>query len=892
MGWFSGKKQTYVSSVVYNLAGDEDERTDFLKTTVIGAVMTDNKQGMGESLVGSYLRGPGIKLRNFGRWARTKGYASDMGMTSIALNVGNSINRTVLMTQIPKDAGQSVVLQSAEIGVPDYTAWADQYMLDNHLDIIDDNWIVNFDEATNLIRVTLPDGTDEYFTPAGFDKNARYLYVRYNLTSGREEGPVVPGTLVTLDIGEDFPSVLGWDEDYSNQVPHTVPLVTTTHKVVSYSDGRPNEVTDASDSEDEDYFDTTSQYRKTTYMGTTPSGDSVYSETEIMYRTEQGAAFEDSETTTTTETIAGGVIKTTTITVTAQYIDYLRKYRIDTQEVIDKSWTPAKVFIYRRNSGNAILDAMFDPASSSGSVLPFIPIRIDNQFISESYYPDIYPKAKKALKKSVGAKFDEIVERISENDSLGDIDYAYVFFGVSLNVKENACRRYLYEFFQQIMLGSGGTGSQYATWRAQYEVAHQSLLAWNAWKEIQGPSTELVGEPEPAIIPYPPLPISSVGVRGRPDLTLDMNMSWLGMDETVGSGLKKPGAKQGELWFDIVSTETLVAGGYMDADGYVFYPDRTVDHIRLNWQTGKNTWRTLDIYGLMHSNMVYGGKTIEINSIEALNDEDESGFLVPIHEDIFKSMPLRHSTQMGTACCFLVFNCYQVVKQKWYGTMFFKFIIVVIVILVSVFFPPAAGGGSGILGSNAAVGATAGFTGAAALVAGAIINAIAAMIVFRVLTAATMKLFGDKLGMIIGTIASMIAVYSVTAYNNGSNAIFSYSEMMKAENLFKLTASVGNAFSEYMNGSTMGMIQKTQQMNDAYLAETKRLAELTDQNLGSSNIIDPISLTSPVNIQSNEYSDSFLSRTLMTGSDIAELSLEMLTNFAEMTLNNMDGASS
>lgn len=881
MGLFSGSKKTFVSSVVYNLAGALEDRPDFLKTSVVGSVLSGTKKGMGEVLAGNYLTGPGIKLRSFGRWARTQGYSNAIGMAPVLLNTGSNINRPNLIGQIPHGSDETVVLQSAEVGVADYTFWADEYMLQNHIDIINDNWIVDFNEPENLIEILLPNGAEETFTPQGYDKDARYLYVRYNLTTGREEGPVVTGETIILQVGEDFPDTTGWDLDISTSQAHTVPLVQTTHVVVSYSDGRPNEVTDDSTSRDETYNDTQDQYSKTTYKGETPEGGSIWSEKQIMVRDEKGVVLEDSDTTTKTETIPGGVTKTTTTTVTTQYIDYWRKYRIDTQKIIDKSWSPVKVFIYRRNSGNAVLDAMFEPNQGAGTILPFIPIRLDNRYLSETH-PDLYPLAKKALKKATGGKYDKLVKNINDNPSIGDIDYAYCFFGVALNVEDDSSKRYIYEFFQEIMLGAGGTGSAYLQWRTAYLAAHQAWLDWVEWQKAQfGNGGEPPQTPEPPMLPYPEPPNYTVSVVGRSDLNLNMQMSWMGMNETVGSGVKKPGAKKGDLWWEVVGNENFVQGTYLgpQEDGsYPVYQYASVDHVRLTWQSGSNTWRSIDIWGLWHSNMIYGGKSVDISSIQALQDPDESGFLVPVHEEIFKNLSIKDSTQMATSCSFLVFNCYQVVKQKWYTSGFFKIVIVAVVIAVTIYTGGFGAESAGVLGTNASVGATLGFSGVAAVVAGAVANAIAAMIIYQIISSAATELLGDKLGVIIGVVASVITIYAIGAYTNGTNPVVSYGDMMKADNILKLTTSIGNGYAEYIKASAQDVLNQTQELNAAYESEASKIASLYKQNIGYGRAsLDPMRII--------ESLDSFLTRTLMTGNDIVDMSLGMIGNFADVTLN-------
>ena len=139
----------------------------------------------------------------------------------------------------------------------------------------------------------------------------------------------------------------------------------------------------------------------------------------------------------------------------------------------------------------------------------------------------------------------------------------------------------------------------------------------------------------------------------------------------------------------------------------------------------------------------------------------------------------------------------------------------------------------------------------------------------------------DKLGFIIAAIASMVAMNVGTAMSTGTSLSTLASEMMNAQNIMQLTSSVGNGISQYINASTAATIQKAekvmQQYNTDMMAINKQYEEMF--GIAGQGVIDPMQLVSM------ESLDSFLSRTLMTGSDIADLSLDMIGNFSDMTLN-------
>ena len=145
MGWFSRKKKIYVSSVVYNLAGGPEDRVKYIASTIATKVISNSQFSMSETLQSALLGGPGMRMRRFGQWARSSGYASTIGQTAGRLTVGSSLNLNDIIGQIPADPGTEVTIQDAKIGEADYGAWADQWMLENHPDQVDADYEIDFE---------------------------------------------------------------------------------------------------------------------------------------------------------------------------------------------------------------------------------------------------------------------------------------------------------------------------------------------------------------------------------------------------------------------------------------------------------------------------------------------------------------------------------------------------------------------------------------------------------------------------------------------------------------------------------------------------------------------------------------------------------------------------
>ena len=722
MGIFSSKKKVYVASVVYNLAGDELERPDYLKSVVASATVSKQKRSMAEAIRNGYQRGPGIQLRSFYNWA-DHNYGL-IGMPSS--NVANTkIVNTILIEQVPHAAGETVVIDMATQDMADISYWAEQWMGINHPSLLNTDWVSDYDGNTGEIIITFADTSTARFVPTGFDRNAEYLFVAYRIKTG-------------------------------------------------------------------------------------------------------------------------------------------------------SSYSGPKMFIYKEGSGNTALDSLIVTSSGTGQYYPTIPVRIKNKFLSSTYFPDEFELASKAYKKLTGSKMKELQDKIADNEKLGDIDHAYVVVGVSLNVKENACRQYIYRYFRKLMDIQGSGEADYDSWLANQQNFADKLNTWQTWSDAQAdPANPLYGTPEPLVPNYPTSNNNSIIIEAESvtDFKYRIKLEWQSITEVTGTGLRKPEAKPGEVWFDNNSrTETSWFGRNL-----------FVDVCRLNWQVTDNSWKSLIIVGMVHNNYVYDGKYVEIGTNEALADTDESGFIVPLHYPTYKEMGLIAGTQMSTACIFVVFNCYKVVKVKWYQRGIFR-IVITIVIVVAITLLTQGAGTPGILGANLAVGSALGLSGVAAVIAGAIANALAAMIITQIIQMGAVAVFGDKIGAIIGAVMSFVAMQFGTSVMNGMSVAQAWGNMMSAQNLLMLTNSVAGGVKGYMQAATMEMVNKTTEMIESYEEKGEEITQAYIKEFGlGQTFIDPL-LVSDYTPEGYESEGQFLSRTLMTGSDIADMSLGMIGNFSELTL--------
>lgn len=551
------------------------------------------------------------------------------------------------------------------------------------------------------------------------------------------------------------------------------------------------------------------------------------------------------------------------------------------------------MWIYQVGSGNAAMDAMPVANPLIGEFMPFIPIRIKNQFLSSTYKPQAYEIAKKAYKKATGKKFDKLIELIADNDDIDDIDHCYMVYGVALNALDNSARKYLFEFFDFMRTAQHANDTDYTNWESSWSSYGSQATTYEQTRyqyeqEVQGGTESWGSTNDPAYTAPPPPapgePINEIKIRspGPLDTKLNMVIKWNSITKETFAGIKA-GHKVGDVWWDpgIFGVNRDATMGLLAA---LLLSTEQGQTVKINWQKSATLCETLVIKGMWHKNLIYDGKSVDIPAAIALSDSEESGFIVPIHYETLRGMSLIDSTQMMTAGTYLIFNSYEVVKQKWYQTGIFKIFIFVVMIVITVATMGATA--PGLLGAAGAVGAALGFSGLMAVIVGAVANAIAAMILAQILQFVAVTAFGPKIGAIIATVAAVIATSFGSSLMSGASMTQAWGNLMSAANILGMTNSVLGGAAQYVQASVAEINQKTQELIDQYDDAMRTIKRRYIEEFGANNkfAFDPNQLTNNNPGGIIEMPQTFLDRTLLTGSEVAQMSMDMISDFATLTV--------
>lgn len=887
---FSSKRIVKVFSDVYNLAGDIHQRPNFLKTLVFGQTMFKTYPSMGQAITQGYLGGPGIKLRQVVPKAHREDFYTTVGQSQATIRSVGNVDPAAVRDALNFRLNISASVYEVEMGAPNMYWWGLQYLLDEYPERVGEIFDVSINDAGTSLQVdfyTNPEDLEPVESlefpsdPGEIDNTADYLYALYGVQA-------VPGLIEEEDEPTeevvDFPDVSGFGDpitEVTEDVTYEWDEVTTVRDVYANYEDTQEFVQPKSDTRSV----TVKTYKKITDIPATPTNAQALRIEETYVMTEGFKLVPEIE-----ETVEEFNDFTRYTTVTDNVVEPAKfsQYNKKTYEVY--AVNDQKVFIHKRGT-DPIFDALFEDAVEEDYFFPIIPIKYDSRpggkprptYISDSDDPldeEIYAKSKRVLAKaSKKSAYDDIVDGLKENGDADDINYAYVLFGSSLNSPAFTAKKYIYEFFKLYGDYSSESANEFNSYLQARQVAHESREDWVAWNDAQqDPENPLYGTPEPLIIPYPTVPVREVSVRSSRKLNLDYKVSWANIQSVTGTGQLSdlaPRSIKIEKGGSLIPEDELdieIIGGSVEQ---IARTNNRGDVITIKYQIDEDNWEVLTITGLMSVNVIHRGKAVSISAHSALDDDDESGFIVPLHETPFRSMRLVDATQFAGSNTYLMLNYYSETKRKFHQTGLFKVIVIVIIIVMSVYSGgAAAAGGAATLGTQAA--ATIGLTGVAATVFAAAVNAIAGLIISRIISEAAISLLGDEIGMIVGAIVSMVAVGAMNSYFAGQpiNLLDSFNSV----NLLKLAGTISGDLARHYQQQVMALQEEAKNYVEEFEKESAKLNKLFSEEFNNRAYIDPIEFYQRIMESAPMYEtpDQFFARTLMTGSDISNVSLNAL----------------
>lgn len=512
---------------------------------------------------------------------------------------------------------------------------------------------------------------------------------------------------------------------------------------------------------------------------------------------------------------------------------------------------PYSYLIYGHNTGNAALDDMFPrTVNTSSFIFPPIPFRLNNVQVSEAeQYEELHTLSQRAMRRAIGQnQYKRIDKGILDSESLRDLDYAYIAFGSSLNTKDWAGKEYIYKFFELLYETYGNVAGTIKIEAKDSNLGFEFRIKYSSIEKgyITNPTA---------------------------DLTFKNKDHYCFIHET-----SYPIFESEDYSGPMVIEETYLYH-LLDRDDYVC--------------------EYLKITNLTHENHVYKGKYVKISAKDALNDTETSGFIVPLHEGVLRQMSAIKATQLGNACAYMVYNSY-VRKhihwyQRWLGAIIAVIVVVVIIIVCVVtenweFMGFAGETWSSLTGFFGSIG----ITGVAAKIAAALTimaaSALAGTIINKILVAILTPIVGKQMAALFGAIFSTIILMGMSAYINGANTLSAqWNTLCQPKNLVYIGLSCINGYSQMVAVKTLDYQRQTGQFQAEADQKNKELSSLGGEIFGNNGTI---ALAENIRRQweISETPDTFIRRSLLLGSDIAWLTVNIPSMMADVTLQrNLPG---
>lgn len=499
--------------------------------------------------------------------------------------------------------------------------------------------------------------------------------------------------------------------------------------------------------------------------------------------------------------------------------------------------TTVKRWVYRVGSNTHPTLTVTAESALGSPYYPVIPIRRDNVDLTDPSLSatDLHITSTKLLG-MMGLDYAALGSAINENPDVGEIDHAYVMFGVAADSTDRAAIRYMYQYFSYLHGISNYT-------------ALRNVL-WQGGTKKSGPEANVIS-------------MEDAGQR--------MQVSYTNTEMNVRTG--NIGAI-GHVTKDIIILEpTAVTRTYTygDEDAEMEYIMYMQEHSYMIFQEQISPTRYLElkVHGLVHTNMIYQSHSVETTLAMAVTPDDHN-FIIPLNQAVVQNLGAKDRTNLMYDALKIVFNSYALTKVKWYESSFFTFLIKVVGIAITIYSMGADGGWGATLAAGMGIAA------------GSVAFSIATMLLNMAIGMAigeAFKIFAKVVGL---DNAFLVALASLAYAAYGGMSKGGMKGMPWAEELL----FVGNAAAGGITSAAQEVMKDlSAEMTEfwEYTESQWEMLEETKAGLDMGTIVDPADFISSTDYAMVEAPQDFYSRTIHTG-NVGVLSLGATAGYVETML--------
>lgn len=454
---------------------------------------------------------------------------------------------------------------------------------------------------------------------------------------------------------------------------------------------------------------------------------------------------------------------------------------------------------------------------------PIVPFRVNNVDQAE-HGPAGYALNAQQMLNMMGMDFKMVAETISENPDIAEIDQAYLFIGVRLDVESQIATNYLHSHFKNLE-----------------KLSTLSKRAYDSWKKSAA-LNDVVTPP-------------SLNKMTLQDSTFKIDYHYTYIDTVIKTGnVGKIGESIKDIQVKPRAKETYEYEARVGKDGKTETRTRTRfeyedSRIVLTNQINETQYEETTVHGLYIINHIYASHTINTTLAKAKD------ILIPVNANVAGAMGIKDADRLYYDSIHLVFNSYKLTKLKWYESGFFKLVVQIIAIVITIY----------SLGSMAAVAAAAATIGAAAVA-----------VLTQILIKLAIKYMIDYLVQAIGVDAAMVLAIVGSVY--GATGTLPFADIiMTAVNV--MVAEIQEVFQDEIAGFQAEM----DELADTQLELEKEFEALDKELRGEANIdyLDVVRLRP--NIDFTESPSAFYHRAIHSG-NIGIASLDVAHNYVDSML--------
>jgi len=479
----------------------------------------------------------------------------------------------------------------------------------------------------------------------------------------------------------------------------------------------------------------------------------------------------------------------------------------------DKPW------LYRVSS-NVYPDLRSTEVPTALDYFPVIPLRYNNKDLMGTAYEStpLYTTSRE-LARRMNLDLDALSGKLNSNESIADIDHAYVMYGINVRTEVPASLKYLHKFFEQL-----------------YETQYTDQLEY-----LSKVGTPLYGLSAVNSL----LAGTETGTFEENGLSVFLDYDYI--TSTTGFGVignNRTGNIEKEL---VEYTENVSQGLYQAVIPQV------KGAMLLKLQVAPNVVHTIGVYGLEHRNLIYKGKSEYTSMLDVMRNPDENNLVIPLQFQLVQALTLQLRTELYSDAMLMIINAYQVTKLKWYQSSWFKVILVIVAVILIVI--------SFIYGQAWVAALVA--KGYAAITAVTIV--LAHIVGISMIVSAAAKYLVNQFGAKWGVIGTVILMVVAAVLSQGRSLLGSLEAfaLVTAQTCLQMSAALIGATNEFLIKAGQEIVNDYVDFQ-ADLSERYEELKTAEDLLNNSNDVNPLLYIKPARfkIVPNESPDRFYSRCL------------------------------